>query len=83
MSSGYGYGGATLGKGVAADKEIVRDAVTWLGEAGLRGLLRMRSDGEPAVVQVLKAIANARGKDGDGMPLTILEESPNKSSASL
>eukprot|EP00972_Heterocapsa_arctica_P099708 14711073-Heterocapsa_arctica.AAC.1 len=43
----------------------------------------MRSDGEPAVVQVLKAIANARGKDGDGTPLTILEESPNKSSASL
>eukprot|EP00972_Heterocapsa_arctica_P034350 5058977-Heterocapsa_arctica.AAC.1 len=26
LSSGYGYGGATLGKGVAADKEIVRDA---------------------------------------------------------
>eukprot|EP00972_Heterocapsa_arctica_P115221 16446627-Heterocapsa_arctica.AAC.1 len=60
MGTGYGYAGAALGKGVTANKELVRDAMSFLSEIGLTGDLRLRSDGEPAIVAVLKAIAAAR-----------------------
>eukprot|EP00972_Heterocapsa_arctica_P039550 5825870-Heterocapsa_arctica.AAC.1 len=56
---------------------------TWLREVGFLGKIRLRSDGEPAVVAVLKAVAVLRGNDANADPLTIIEETPNKSSASL
>eukprot|EP00972_Heterocapsa_arctica_P068472 10116428-Heterocapsa_arctica.AAC.1 len=57
--------------------------MSFLSEIGLTGDLRLRSDGEPAIVAVFKAIAAARGLRADGEPLTVLEDAPNKSSASL
>eukprot|EP00972_Heterocapsa_arctica_P002048 293501-Heterocapsa_arctica.AAC.1 len=70
MGSGYGFAAAALGKGVTADKELARDAIVFLSEIGLTGDLRLRSDGEPAIDAVLKAIAAARGLREDGEPLT-------------
>eukprot|EP00972_Heterocapsa_arctica_P051558 7585109-Heterocapsa_arctica.AAC.1 len=49
---------------------------SWLREVGLLG-------GEPAVVAVLKALAVLRSNDANDDPLIIIEETPNKSSASL
>ncbi len=83
IGRGYGYAGVTLGKGVLADKAIVRDVVAWLTEVGLSGRIRLRSDGEPAITAVMRAIATTRGLDDNGEPYTVVEESPNKSSASL
>ena len=83
VGCGYGYAAVALGKGVLGDKALVRDAVAWLTEVGLLGRLRLRSDGEPAITAVTRAIAAARGAGDDTQPLTVVEESPNKSSASL
>eukprot|EP00972_Heterocapsa_arctica_P060234 8884126-Heterocapsa_arctica.AAC.1 len=55
----------------------------WLLETSVVGKVRLRSDGEPAVSAVPKALAILRGNDVNNDPLTIIEESPNKSSASL
>eukprot|EP00972_Heterocapsa_arctica_P081905 12071325-Heterocapsa_arctica.AAC.1 len=56
-SSGYAYGGAALGKCAIADKALVSDMAAWLREVGLFGKIRIISDGEPAIVSVLKALA--------------------------
>eukprot|EP00972_Heterocapsa_arctica_P057262 8449240-Heterocapsa_arctica.AAC.1 len=56
---------------------------SWLREVGLLGEIRLRSDGEPAIVAVLKVLAALRGNVANDDPLTIIEETPNKSSASL
>eukprot|EP00972_Heterocapsa_arctica_P028509 4194018-Heterocapsa_arctica.AAC.1 len=55
----------------------------WLLEAGMVSKVRLRSDGEPVVSAVLRALAVHRGHDTNDDPLTIIEESPNKSYASL
>eukprot|EP00972_Heterocapsa_arctica_P070308 10385718-Heterocapsa_arctica.AAC.1 len=48
---------------------------SWLREVGLLSKqIRLRSDGEPAVVAVLKALAVLRGNDANNDPLTIIEE---------
>eukprot|EP00972_Heterocapsa_arctica_P081772 12052645-Heterocapsa_arctica.AAC.1 len=70
MGSGFGFAAAALGKDVLADKELARDAIAFLSEFGLTSDLRLRSDGDPAIVAVLKVIAAACGLREDGEPLT-------------
>jgi hypothetical protein len=92
-STGYAYAAVAKAKGVFRDQMLVKDIQVWLEEAGLHGRVRLRSDGEPSVVAVLRAVAAARGRgpdgrtmtlvDNDDEPLTKIEQTPNKSSASL
>eukprot|EP00972_Heterocapsa_arctica_P067771 10006446-Heterocapsa_arctica.AAC.1 len=46
-------------------------------------LANIRSDGESAVVAVLKTLTALRGNDTNDEPFTIIEETPNQSTVSL
>ena len=93
-STGYAYAAVANAKGVFGDQMLVKDIQMWLEEARLHGRVRLRSDGEPSIVALLRAVAVAQGRGPDGKlttlvdddleePMTKLEQSPNKSSASL
>ena len=82
VKNGYGYAATALAKGAIGDRALIADLLRFFQEAGIGGRLRLRTDGEPAIAAVARAVAVARGSENDE-PLTIVEESPNKSSASL
>ncbi len=60
--SGYAYGATASAKGAVGDRTLVKDLIVVLQEAGLTAKLRLRSDGEPAIAAVMRAVALSRGK---------------------
>eukprot|EP00972_Heterocapsa_arctica_P023529 3466749-Heterocapsa_arctica.AAC.1 len=74
-STGYAYGGAGLGKGAVNNRVLAKDMVNWLLKACVVGKVRLKSDGEPAVSAMLRALVVLCGNDDNNDPLTIIEES--------
>ena len=52
---GYGFGSVCRAKG-SVNQELIADLLRWLEEAGLTGLIRLRTDSEPAICVVAAKI---------------------------
>ena len=77
MQSGLGFAFLTLCKGIG-DRMVVPAILQWLSFAGLNGDLRVRSDGETAIVSVVQALASARSS-----VRTVVETTPVSSFGSI
>ena len=55
--TGYGYAGLSSGKTIAYSKDLAGEVLEWMREAGIQGKVRMRSDGEPSIMAMLRIVA--------------------------
>ena len=83
--TGYGYAGLPSGKTIAYSKDLAGEVLEWMREAGIQGKVRMRSDGEPSIMAMLRIVAAKRAlwADDKDQEMTIIEQTPVKSSSSL
>ena len=70
---GAGYASVVAGKGLPRSRGVVNEIADWMSDSGLAGVVRLRSDGGPAIMEILRALAAKRGAL-DGSPLTIVEK---------